>query len=185
MKHTFKTLLGLVLVVFVLVGCSSPVGSEFSEIDETLVVETPEDKARLVNVEFRWGSLPDIGDSVGSFETCAPRYLLDLHFDPEWNSLVYGYPEGYDSNYYKELIDGEIITKSYEEGTPVSLKKWTSRAIRLTSKGADSKYRDCLRFSIKDIYDSESYKDREFFEEFVVGNEDMIIYVFFDAKRSK
>ena len=181
MKTFLKHLLVLALMVLVFSGCQNPSGHE-----------TPEDTAKLTKVEFRWGTLHDIGDCVGRFETYTPMYLLDLHFDSDLNSYVYDFPEGYDLDSYRELIKDEerfkkfsedafekvFGTKYYKEGTIIDLKKWTSRAICLIN----TDYADCLNFSIKDIYDAESYKAREFFEEFVVGNEDILVYVFFDSQ---
>ena len=185
MKHIFRTLLGLVLVVFVLAGCSNPAGPEFSEI--------PEDNDKLTKVEFRWAEQDE------NFENYAPQYFLDLHFDFELDSWIYGLPEGYDFDSYSELIkDTERFkkfsedafekafgTKYYKEGTVIDLKKWTSKAKRLTKTGEVSGMTTCSYFSTKYINRKEGYDIEDPFDEIVVNNEDIIVYVYFDNEFSK
>lgn len=189
MKHIFKTLLGLVLVVWVLVGCSSPVGPETPEVNEPPVVETPEENVKLVKVEFIWSSANDekIVPSI-------PKYLLDLHFDVEQKSWLYGLPEGYTVDSYRELYNDkerfnrffdeafkEVFgTKEYEEGREIDLTKWTSKAIRLTNKGEDSGIRDCLQFSFKDTGKTEGYYVKDPIDRITVGNTDIVVYVFWN-----
>lgn len=196
MKHTFKTLLGLVLVVFVLAGCSNPAGPEIPEVNEPPVVETPEENVKLVKVEFRWGTEPEVGDLVSAFESYNPLYLLDLHFDQELKDYFYGFPEGYDLESYIELLNDterfkefskdafETVfgTKYYEEGTVIDLKKWTShRATDLIDKHIATR----LQFSTTDIGKTDVHIVKDPFDEIVVGNEDIIIYVFWDSEKSK
>ena len=116
MKHTFRTLLGLVLVVFVLAGCSNPAGPETPEVIESPVVETPEENVNLVKVEFRWATKSNIDWRYeGMFELYSPLYLLDLHFDSELNAYVYDLPEGYILNSYREFWKDEKDTEVFEQ----------------------------------------------------------------------
>lgn len=191
MKHTFRTLLGLVLVVFVLAGCSNPAGPEFSEI--------PEDNTRLVKVEFEWCTYHKNHKNTDGVKTYAPMYLLDLHWDSELKSYAYGFPGDYDLDSYSKLLYDEerfnefskdafekvFGTKYYEEGTIVDLKKWTSEAARLSSTGVDVGFRDKLCFLTEDIDSIKSLETKKTFEEIEVGNEDIKIYVFFDFAKSK
>lgn len=196
MKHTFKTLLGLVLVVFVLAGCSNPAGPETPEVNEPPVVETPEENIKLTKVEFRWGTEPEVGDIVNLFESYNPLYLLDLHFDQELKDYFYGFPEGYDLESYIELLKDtkrfkkfsddafETVfgTKYYEEGTVIDLKKWTShRATDLIDKYIATR----LQFSTTDTNKTDVPIVKDPFDEIVVGNEDIIVYVFWDSEESK
>ena len=78
MKHTFKTLLVLVLVVFVLAGCSNPAGPETPEVNEPPVVEVPEENVKLTKVEFKWSTAYNISNSTRNVRTYIPIYLLGL-----------------------------------------------------------------------------------------------------------
>ena len=180
MKHTFRTLLGLVLVVFVLAGCSNPAGPEFSEI--------PEDNDKLTKVEFRWAEQDE------NFENYAPQYFLDLHFDSELNSYAYGLPEDLDSyielyndkesfkKFFEDAFEQVFSTKECKEGEVIDLKKWTSKAARVSSDGKTKiPAIDCLQFSLKD---SEKPDVQDCFDEIIVGNEDILVYVFFDFNKN-
>lgn len=185
MKHTFKTLLGLVLVVFVLAGCSNPTGPEIPEI--------PEDDVKLVKVEFVWDERDE------DFEGYAFKYFSGLYFDETEQSYVYDFPEDFDKNSYPELLENTkrlkevnddafekaFGTKYYEEGTEIDLTKWTSKAKRITNKGVVSKMTTWSYFSTKDIssteiYDIKTYGIKSPFDKIVVGSEDIIIYVCFN-----
>lgn len=196
MKHTFRTLLGLVLVVFVLAGCSNPAGPETPEVNEPPVVEVPEDNARLVKVEFRWGTNHIVNwEDKNMFTFYSPIYLLDLHFDSELNGYVYDLPEGYILNSYREFWkdekDTEVFeqfldnifketfgTKYYKEGTVIDLTKWTYKAKELLS----NKWVSCLHFSTIDL---EVFDAKDTFNEVIVGDEDIVIYVFWDFDRAQ
>lgn len=187
MKHTFKTLLGLVLVVFALAGCSNPAGPEIPEI--------PEDDVKLFKVEFVWDERNE------GFENYALKYFLGLYCDEKEN-YFYGLPEGYDSESYSNLVknDRERLkkltedafekvfgTKYYKEGTVIDLKKWTSKAMRISDKGKISGIETWSYFSTEDIssaeiYDIQSYGTESPFDQVVVGNEDIVIYVCFNNK---
>lgn len=181
MKHTFKTLLGLLLVVFVLVGCSSPVGPEFSEV--------PEDDVKLVEVKFIW----DEQDTV--FENYALKYFLGLYCDEEEN-YFYGLPEGYDPDSYSNLVknDRERLkkltedafeevfgTKYYKEGTTIDLTKWTSKAMRISDKGKISGIETWSYFSMEDITSEQKGLESPF-DEIIVGSENIVVYVCFNNK---
>lgn len=184
MKTHLKHLLGLALMVLVLVGCSNPAGPEI----ETPVVETPEENVKSVRVEFEWRILDE------KISAYIPQYLLDLHFDSELNSYAYGIPEGYDFDSYSKLYNNTELfldffedafeqvfgTKEYKEGEVIDLKQWTSEAIRLNKEGKPSSFVDCLYFSTKDLCKTELLEAGEFFDEIIVGNEDILVYVFFD-----
>ena len=187
MKHIFKTLLELVLMVFVLAGCSNPAGPEIPEI--------PEDNTRLVKVEFVWDERNE------DFENYALKYFLGLYCDEEEN-YFYGLPEGYDSESYSNLVknDRERLkkltedafeevfgTKYCEEVTIINLTKWTSKAMRISDKGKISGIETWSYFSTEDIssaeiYDIKSYGIESPFDQVVVGNEDIVIYVCFNNK---
>lgn len=198
MKHTFKTLLGLVLVVFVLAGCSNPAGPEIPEI--------PEDAVRSVKVEFSWGSNfvngqylnPGIGD-VGNqrFNQYAPMYLLDLHWDSDLKTYIYSVPGEYTVSSYLELMDQEEDFKKfsddafeqvfntnniYKEGEVIDLTQWTSKALLSINNNVNKKYEDCLCFSLEPIAENGYVKNP--FDEVVVGNEDIRVYVFFKSDNS-
>lgn len=194
MKHTFKTLLGLVLVVLFLAGCSNPAGPETPEVNEPPVVETPEENVKLVKVEFRWSKYPDVGAWKGGFEKWSPLYLseLRLNSDPDLNAYKYAYglPEGCNdiSSYIKftkeegfEKFSNNVFEKNFgtkycKEGEEIDLTKWTSRAIFLPDISAA----DCLHFSFQDKTNSKDViKDP--FDKIVVGNEDIIVYIFYDS----
>lgn len=201
MKTHLKHLLALALMVLIFSGCQNSSGPETPEVNEPPVVETPEDTSNLTKVEFIWASSPCLDEpntnqSETRFRSYAPLYLLDLHFDSELNSYAYGLPEGYDKTSYSELIkDKERFkefsedafekvfgTKYYKEGTVIDLKKWTSRAISLTSTGTVSPFTERLYFSTKDISKTESLEAGEFFEEIIVGNENILVYIYFESK---
>lgn len=180
MKHTFRTLLGLSLMVFILAGCSSPVGSEFSEV--------PEDNVRSVKVEFEYRLLDK------EINAYAPQFLLDLHFDSELNSYAYGLPEDLDSyielyndkesfkKFFEDAFEQVFSTKECKEGEVIDLKKWTSKAARVSSDGKTKiPAIDCLQFSLKD---SEKPDVQDCFDEIIVGNEDILVYVFFDFNKN-
>lgn len=191
MKHTFRTLLGLILVVFVLAGCSNPTGPETPEVNEPPVVETPEDTSNLTKVEFRWATKPNIDWRYeGMFELYSPLYLLDLHFDSELNDYVYDLPEGYtrdsylkfwndekDTEVFKQFLDDVLKetfgTNYYKEGTVIDLKKWTYKAKEVLG----NQWVSCLHFSTTDL---KVFDVKDTFDEVIVGNEDMVIYVFWD-----
>ena len=190
MKHTFRTLLGLVLVVFVLAGCSNPAGPETPEVIESPVVETPEENVNLVKVEFRWATKSNIDWRYeGMFELYSPLYLLDLHFDSELNAYVYDLPEGYTADSYlkfwkdeqgtegfKQFLD-DVLKKTFDtnckEGTEIDLEKWTYKAKELLGNQWVSR----LYFSTTDL---EVFDVKDTFDKVIVGNEDMVIYVFWD-----
>ena len=195
MKKHLKFLLGLALIVLILGGCQNPSGPETPEVNEPPVVETPEDNANKTKVEFVWAAIDE------NFESQAPKYFLDLHFDSELNSYVYGIPEGYDFDSYKSLIqDTERFkkfsedafeeafgTKYYKEGTTIDLTKWTSKAKRLTKTGEVSPVITWSYFSTKDIssverYDIETDVIESPFDKIVVGSEDIVVYVCFNNK---
>lgn len=190
MKTHLKHLLGLALMVLVLAGCSNPAGPEI----ETPVVETPEDNAKLIKVEFRWCTYYNKFKNTDGVKTYAPMYLLDLHYESDLKSYAYGFPEGYNLDSYSKLLNDEehfnefskdafekvFGTKYYKEGAEINLEKWTSKAIRLDSKNEDSGFRDCLCFSSEDIDSLESFEVKKFFDEIIVNNEDIVVYVFFD-----
>ncbi|MBQ5848606.1 MAG: hypothetical protein IIW49_06785 [Treponema sp.] len=207
MKHTFKTLLGLVLVVLFLAGCSNPAGPEIPEVNEPPVVEvpevneppvveTPEDTSNLTKVEFKWGTNTDVGSTRGTFEAYSPLYILDLHFDTELNDYVYGFPEGYDLESYVELLNDKerfkefsddvfekfFGTKYYKEGTTIDLEGWT----KIATDSMDAVFESCLKFSTKDNKEI-GWTVEDPIDEIIVGNEDIIIYVFWycDLKQSK
>lgn len=205
MKHIFRTLLGLVLLVFVLAGCSNPAGPEVSEIDKTTVVETPEDNIKSVKVEFSWGSNfvngqylnPGIGDFGNQrFNQYAPMYLLDLHWDSELKTYIYSVPGEYTVSSYLELMDQEedfkkfsddafeqvFGTKTYKEGEVIDLTQWTSKALLSINNNVTKKYEDCLCFSLEPIAENDDVKNP--FDEIVVGNEDIKVYVFFKSNNS-
>ena len=204
MKHTFKTLLGLVLVVFVLAGCSNPAGPETPEVNETPVVETPEDTSNLTKVEFRWGENPDTTRlNEKSFLKSYPRYLLGLRSkllgDCEYDcDYVYDYPEGYDGVSYKELrndperfkkfsddvFEKVFGTKYYEEGTVIDLEKWTSKAVDLvnTSDEFGVTTTTHLYFLAEDVGENYDNIEVKSFDKIEVKNEDIVIYVYWDME---
>lgn len=192
MKHTFRALLGLVLVVWVLVGCSSPVGPEL----EVPVVEVPENDVKSVKVDFEWRLL----DS--RIEAYAPQYLLDLHKDSSLG-YCYGLPEGWTPEKYGELYNNSsefekffenafeqvFFARDCKEGEIISLEQWTSEAVRILKDGTISKAVDRLYFSLKETELDSGLKFKhpdmqDCFEEIVVGNKDILIYVFFDFNKS-
>lgn len=183
MKTHLKHLLGLVLTVLIISGCQNPSGPEI-----------PEDMDNLTKVEFKWATCPEVGSWIGSFEGHSPMYLSGLYYDSELNDYAYGLPEGWDWSDYVELFkDKERFkkfsddafekvfgTKYYEEGTVIDLTKWTYRAIRLT----DKKFADCLQFSLNDKTSEFGYVENSF-DQIVVGNENIVVYVFWDSGDSK
>lgn len=194
MKHTFKTLLGLVLVVFVLAGCSNPAGPEFSEIDKTTVVETPEESIRQIEVKFEWGKDFEVGNCRGSFKMFFLGYLLGLHPTQDFDGYKYAYdlPEEYvpvfldlfneeDEERFRKLSNDALKlvfdTAYYKEGDIIDLGKYTSRAVCL----ANPRFADCLRFSTKDIDETEKLDFKDIIE---VCDTDMVIYVFWDSDYS-
>lgn len=193
MKTHLKHLLGLALMVLIFSGCQNP--PETPEVNEPPVVETPEDISNLTKVEFRWGTEPNVGSFKKSFENFSPRYLLDLHFDSDLNDYAYGIPEFYYTDEYKEIRKDEesfekfskdvfekvFGTKYYKEGTVIDLKKWTYEAVRLT----DMEVADCLQFSTTDLDGTNGCIVKDPFDEIVVGNEDIVVYVFWDSGYSK
>ena len=190
MKHTFKTLLGLVLVVFVLAGCSNPAGPETPEVNEPPVVETPEDTSNLTKVEFRWGKDVDINNSQ-CFYLDFPRYLLGLR--SENNKYVFDYPEGYTPESYCNLVDYKDFTeyskgvfedffgtKYYKEGAEIDLTKWTSEALDLVMTNEYDTVYTRLCFLTEDVEDSSGLSAKDSLDRIVVGNEDMVIYIYWD-----
>ena len=105
MKTHLRFLLVLVSMMFVLGGCQNPSGPEVPEMNESPVVEIPKENVKLTKVEFKWGSVQEIGMVSGRFKLYSPMYLLDLHDDPDLklNDYFYGFTEGYDLNSYCEL----------------------------------------------------------------------------------
>lgn len=194
MKHTFKTLLGLVLVVLFLAGCSNPAGPETPEVNEPPVVETPEVNVKLTKVEFKWSTAYNISNSTRNVRTYIPIYLLGLYYDSELERYFYDFPENYSLESYKSLIKDkdafdkfyndtfeEIFgTKYYKEGTVIDLKQWESKAICCIAP----EYADCLRFSTKDIYGRKEFDQIDIKNSIEVGNEDMIIYITFNSEDS-
>ncbi len=189
MKHTFKTLLGLVLVVFVLAGCSNPAGPEIPEVIETPVVETPEENAQWVEVEFVWGTGQD--KSIYSY---APMYLSSLSYDEVSREFFYGftgedfkaYCDVYNSlvpespefkEFYNNALKEVFDTKKYKEGDIIELEQWTSEAKRLKKDGSFSIYSECLQFSLEDT--EKHFDIKNVFDVFEVGTENVKIYVFF------
>lgn len=194
MKHTFKTLLGLVLMVFVLAGCSNPAGPEIPD---------------GATVEFVWGTNPQVSTTYGdgTFYFKLSKYLLCLNSDQNENNS-YGCPKGYEDifinfddankDYYKKLCEDifeEVFgTKYYEEGTTIDLKndlkKWTSPA--KDSENSNNYYSQ-LYFLAEDIgktdYDKtiyENYLDylnKNSFDEIEVYNKDIKIYVYWNYHR--
>lgn len=191
MKHTFKTLLGLVLVVFVLVGCSSPAGPEIPD---------------GATVEFVWGTNPQVTpnyqdiDSEIYYAQCS-RYLLGLKSDQNGNPC-YDYPEKYEDEYrdfsstskeygfkkFYEDVFGEVFgTKYYKEGKIISLKKWTIKARDLISGDTDPWYSQ-LYFLAEDVrkedYETNkiylAYLKENSFDEIEVRNENIRIYVYWN-----
>lgn len=194
MKHTFKTLLGLVLVVFVLAGCSNPAGPEISE---------------GAKVEFVWGTDPYLSTKSDltneSNKTLLyfklSKYLLCLESNQNENNS-YSYPKGYEDtytnfskaeeDYLKKLCEDTFErvfgTKYYKEGTPIPLEKWTIKARDLSS--GDDPYYSQLYFLAEDIgktnYDTTIYDDytdylkKNSFNEVEVHNEDIKIYVYWN-----
>lgn len=208
MKTHLRFLLVLVSMMFVLGGCQNPSGPEIPEVNEPPVVEIPKDNVKLTKVEFRWGAVQELGGICGRFEIYSPMYLLGLYDDPnsELNDYLYGFPEGYDTDSYIELcLDTERFkkfsedafekvfgTKYYEEGTVIDLKKWTYPAMCVAEGFENIKRADRLYFSIEDYYCSEDYSEsnrddifENAFDEIVVGNEDIIVYVFFIPECTK
>lgn len=202
MKHTFKTLLVLVLVVFVLAGCSNPAGPETPEVNEPPVVETPEENVKLVKVEFVWGTCPNVYLSESYFKRVWPKHLLGLRSkslgDCDYDcDYVYDYPEGYDINSYKELRnDKELFqkfsddafekvfgTKYYKEGDKIDLTQWTSEAADLVNTDDHSTVVTFFYFLAEDV--GENYENIEVksFNEIEVKNEDIKVYVYW-AMRS-
>lgn len=194
MKTHLKHLLALALMVLVFGGCQNPSGPETPEVNEPPVVETPEDTSNLTKVEFRWSKYPDVGDWKGGFEKWSSLYLseLRLNSDPDLKAYKYAYdlPEGCNDissyikfteeegfeKFSKDVFEKIFGTKYYKEGTVIDLKKWTSRAICLP----DIVSAECLHFSFQDKTNTkDTIKDP--FDEIVVGNEDIIVYVFYDS----
>lgn len=190
MKKHLKFLLGLALIVFVFSGCQNPSGSETPEVKEPPVVEIPEDNSNKTKVEFRWCTkrvTSNTNEIEVLFEYYIPRYLLNLYFDSELNDYVFGFPEDYSLNSYLELYYNENFkkfsddafekvfgTKYYEEGTVIDLKKWTYAATESLDKI------DAVRlYFLTEDFDGtniSNIKENDF-DEIVVGNEDIIVYV--------
>ncbi len=200
MKTHLRFLLVLVSMMFVLGGCQNPSGSETPEVNEPPVVETPEDNSNKTKVEFRWCTYyskyidnPSIY-SINGFETYSPMYLLDLHSDSEGN-YVYDLPEGYDVPSYLDLRNDEVLfkefsndafekvfgTKYYEEGTVIDLKKWTSKAVDLISTNDTLITYAHLYFLAEDV-ETHIWNPEvlDSFDEIVVGNEDIVVYIYWD-----
>lgn len=199
MKHFFRTLLGLLLVILVLAGCSSPVGPEIPEI--------PEDNTRLVKVEFVWGVNPqifevyDINNERGRklFYYHLSRYLLCLRSNQNGNNQ-YEYPKGYEDKYKdfsgtseeyfkkncEDVFEEVFGTKYHQEGEEVNLEKWTSKAkdLKVTTDNVSSQ----LYFLIEDIgkadYDQDIYENyydyicKNSFDKIEVKNENIKVYVY-------
>lgn len=183
MKHTFKTLLGLVLVVFALAGCSNPAGPEILEGAE---------------VEFVWGANPQISKINKNRLAYSHlyRYLSDLH-ENENGNYVFDFPEGYDEaryyamyddinnysdEYFKKLCEDafeEVFgTKYYKEGTTIDLTEWTSKAVDLVESDEDEGFISTaqLYFLAEDI--GTNYNDIESLETIEVYNQNIKIYVY-------
>lgn len=170
MKHTFRTLLGLVLVVFVLAGCSNPAGLEIPE---------------GAKVEFVWGEDRYVNGNSGVFEDVVTRHLSDLHEEGKDN-WVFEYPEGYDLVKYNDLYNNNKVefkklyekafeeafgTKYYKEGTTIDLKKWTSKARDLVEGCCSQFY-----FLAEDI--GKNYDGIKSLETIEVHNENIKIYIY-------
>lgn len=183
MKHIFKTLLGLVLMVFVLAGCSNPAGPEILEGAE---------------VEFVWGANPQISKINKNRLAYSHlyRYLSDLHKNENGN-YVFDFPEGYDEARYYAMYDDidnvsdedfkklcedafeEVFGKKYyKEGTTIDLKKWTSGAVDLVESDEDEGFISTaqLYFLAEDI--GTNYNDIESLETIEVYNQNIKIYVY-------
>lgn len=212
MKHTFKTLLGLVLVVFVLAGCSNPAGPEIPEVNEPPVVEIPEENVKLTKVEFKWGEEPDTTRlNKDYFSRSYARYLLDLRskslddcsYDCDYADgcgYVYDYPEGYDRVSYKELrndperfkkfsddaFEKVFGTKYYKEGTVIDLGQWTAKAIDLVESAEDSGdiviTTTNLYFLAEDVGKNYDNIEVKSFDKIEVKNEDIVVYVYWDMR---
>lgn len=187
MKHTFRTLLGLVLLVFVLAGCSNPAGPEIPE---------------GAKVEFVWGTNPQVSSNYKDklFYYELSRYLLGLESDQNGNNCSYKYPEDYKTKYedysgtseeyfkklYEDAFEKVFGTKYYKEGTSIDLTKWTSKAKDLLYP--EENFCSQLYFMMEDIgkedYDKDTYKsyldylDKKSFSSIEVYNQDIKVYVY-------
>lgn len=194
MKKHLKFLLGLALIVFVFSGCQNSSGSETPEVNEPPVVETPEDNSNKTKVEFRWGTKRVISSNISSEEILFEYESLKYFLDSDLNDYVYGYPEDYPKDSYDELwLDTERFkkfsedvfetvfgTKYYEEGTKIDLEKWTKIATELSYN-----YRVRLYFSIEDFdgrVNTSNIEENDF-DEIIVGNEDIVVYVFGEIRK--
>ena len=204
MKHTFKTLLGLVLVVLFLSGCSNPAGPETPEVNEPPVVETPEvneppvvELSEEFEVKFKWctcyskhiDDISTLGGFDNGFEIYAPLYLLDLHLEND--TYVYGWPEGYETAQYVELMDNAELfrefsnatfeevfgTKRYKKGEKIYLEKWTSEAINLIETNSEMTAYTRLYFLAEDVEKYADFKTKDPLKEIVV-DKDIVIYIY-------
>lgn len=181
MKHFFRTLLGLVLMVFVFSGCEDPSRLEIPD---------------GATVEFVWGESPWVDSNIelneNSFKYVVTRYLSDLHKDGGGN-WVFEYPKGYDLDKYNDLYNNNKVdfeklyektfeealgTNFYEEGTVINLTDmsgvdWTSPAKDLAEKGF---YSLQLYFLAEDI--GTNYSDIKSLETVEVHNENIKVYVY-------
>ena len=190
MKHTFKTLLVLVLVVFVLAGCSNPAGPEI----EVPVVEAAEDNTRFYEVRFEWGKDPK--GSKDYFDDNFPRYFSDLHKDEQGN-YVYEYPEMYNDfeSYYKLMNNTEDFekfssnvfetvfgTKTYEEGYKICLEQWTSKAIDLvrTSEELNIHVSTCLYFLTERVEEPNELSFENSLNEIIV-DKNITVYIYWNT----
>lgn len=196
MKHICKTLLGLVLMVFIFGGCQDPSRPEIPE---------------GAKVEFVWGTDPQVSTRYDMnkesdrklFYFKLSKYLLCLESNQNENNS-YSYPKGYEDtytnfndakeDYLKKLCEDTFErvfgTKYYKEGTTIDdLEKWTLKARDLAS-GLEDPYYSQLYFLAEDIgktnYDTtiyEKYTDylnENSFNEVEVHNEDIKIYVYWN-----
>lgn len=198
MKTHLKHLLGLALMVLIFSGCQNPSVPETPDVNEPPVVETPEENARLVKVEFVWGANPQISKINKNRLAYSHlyRYLSDLHKNENGN-YVFDFPEGYDEARYYAMYDDidnvsdedfkklcedafeEVFGKKYyKEGTTIDLKKWTSGAVDLVESDEDEGFISTaqLYFLAEDI--GTNYNDIESLETIEVYNQDIRIYVY-------
>lgn len=179
MKHFFRTLLGLVLMVLIFSGCEDPSR-----------LEVPEG----AKVEFVWGTSSQVGHQFENnlFMKKIVRYILGLESDQNGN-YYYSYPKGYDKDKYNELCNNEEYlkkfyedgfeevfgTKYYKEGTIINLEEWTRPAKDLTT-GNDIPGYSQLYFLAEDVGVTNDTKSLETIE---VYNEDIKVYVYWKYTR--
>lgn len=190
MKHIFRTLLGLVLMVLVFSGCEDP---SRLEIPEGATVEFVLDVNSQVSTNF----------DAKTFYAHLSRYLLGLESDK--NGEHYEYPKDYDryndfvntseedfKKLYEDAFKKAFGTKYYKKGTIINLTKWTSPAKDLKAGDENPGYSQ-LYFLAEDVgktdYDKTIYKnyidylDKKSFDKIEVHNENIKVYIYWEYTR--